>query len=122
MVRLTHGRAAGQQTFSPHVLLTELVKQHPKGIKKKTTASLHFFFHKRAKCLFYSANRIVDAPMCACTTSMKAWKKQIMCGLPCTCAPNEEVEEDDDDDNICPRRSPPNVEDSPPNVEGAGSA
>ena len=32
VVRLTHGRAAGQQTFSPHVLLTELVKQHPKGI------------------------------------------------------------------------------------------
>ena len=59
--------------------------------------------------------------MCVCTTSMKACKKQIMCGLPCTCAPNEEVEEDDDD-NICPRRSPPNVEDSPPNVEGGGSA
>ena len=43
VVRLTHARAAGQQTFSPHVLLTELVKQHPKGIKKNNSITSLLF-------------------------------------------------------------------------------
>ena len=39
-----------------------------------------------------------------------------------TTARNLVKTEVEDDDNICPRRSPPNVEASPPNVEGGGSA